>query len=218
MRKIWMVVVTVGLIISVGLNIIQFKNRQKTTSGIEVLGVLDGDTVTLLGKTRFRLRNIDAPEMGNCGGEEAKKELERIIGHNRVRVEEEILDNWGRPMGYLYIGETLVNKEMLKTGWVRYHTDNTSGSKEMKQIEDENKLKRVGVYSQRCYQMENTENPKCNIKGNIDPSNNKLKRYYFPGCVQYKTAIVEKDRGEQWFCSEEEAKSAGYVRSERCPK
>lgn len=213
----WLVVIGMILVLSVLLNIFQYKNNQKSEVGIKVIGILDGDTITLEGKTRFRLRNIDAPEMENCGGAEAKKELERIIGNNRVTVKEEILDNWGRPMGYLYIGDKLVNEEMLKTGWVRYHTDATSGAKEMKIIEDQNKLNNIGVYSQKCYQMENTDNPKCNIKGNTDPSNSAIKKYYVPGCVQYKTTIVEMDRGEKWFCSEAEARSAGYVKSVRCP-
>ena len=75
----------------------------------------------------------------------------------------------------------------------------------------------MGLFSTKCYQQkENVENPKCNIKANID-KNTKDRVYYVPGCVQYKTAIVEKDIGENWYCSEKEAVEAGFRKSERCP-
>lgn len=213
------IVTLLGLLltVSLGINGWQFIRNRSSSDGLKVIGVLDGDTITLEGKTRFRLRNIDAPEIENCGGEEAKKELEKLIGDKKVSVKEEILDNWGRPMGLVYIGNRLVNKEMLESGWARYHHDTTTVAGELKLTADYNKENKIGIFSQKCYQWENTINPRCNIKGNIDQNNSSIKRYCVPGCVQYKTAIVELDRGEEWFCSEDKAKKAGYVKSERCP-
>lgn len=184
-------------------------------AGIRVIGVLDGDTITIEGKTRFRLRGIDAPEANLCGGKEAEEVLRRLIGSKRIRVEEEIIDKWGRPMGMVYVREKLINLEMVKSGWAKYHYDEVSKSQEMKAINDKNKEEAKGLFG-KCWQRENKARPKCNIKGNIDPSNQNVKRYYRPGCVQYNTTIVELDRGEEWFCSEEEAREAGYVKSERC--
>ncbi|MFA6518801.1 MAG: thermonuclease family protein [Candidatus Shapirobacteria bacterium] len=190
--------------------------KSEKAKGIKVIGVLDGDTVTLEGKVRFRLRSIDAAEADLCGGKEAKAELEKLLTNKRVRVEEEILDNWGRPMGLLYAGDKLINLEMIKSGWVKYHHDQTSVAEKLKEVGDKNKADNKGLYG-KCWQRENRQNQKCNIKGNIDPSNSRLKRFYVPGCVQYETTIVELDRGEEWFCSENEAIKAGYVKSERCP-
>ena len=34
---------------------------------------------------------------------------------------------------------------------------------------------------------------------------------------RYDFVIIEKDKGEQWFCSEEEAKAAGYTKAKSCP-
>lgn len=190
--------------------------KSEKVKGIKVIGVLDGDTVTLEGKVRFRLRSIDAAEIDLCGSQEAKAELEKLVTNKRVRVEEEILDNWGRPMGLLYVGEKLINFEMIKSGWAKYHSDQTSAAEKLKEISDKNKAENKGVFG-KCWQRENTKKPKCNIKGNIDPNNSSLKRFYVPGCVQYETTIVELDRGEEWFCAESEAVAAGYVKSERCP-
>ena len=44
------------------------------------------------------------------------------------------------------------------------------------------------------------------------------KIYHYPGCSEYEQTVVELDIGEQWFCSEEEARKAGFTKSEHCFK
>ena len=63
----------------------------------------------------------------------------------------------------------------------------------------------MGIFSSRCYQTENLQN-------------SPLQNYYFPGCPQYKTTIMEKDLGEAWFCTEKEAQAAGFTRAKNCPE
>ena len=183
--------------------------------GILIIGVIDGDTIVTENKVRVRLRHIDAPELENCGGPEAKKLLEEMVLDKRVEIKEQIIDQKGRPMGLIWIDDALVNKRMLAEGWARYHSDTTTVTEEMKQVTSEAKAVLVGLWG-RCRQTENLTKPKCNIKGNIDPNNTSLKIYQMPGCVQYKTTTVDLDRGEEWFCTESEAKKAGYVKSKRC--
>lgn len=204
------------LIPSLLLNIFFFLNYQKNQEGIAVLGVLDGDTITLEGKTRLRLRNIDAPELNFCGGPEAKKELEKLVSGKKVRVEKQIIDQMGRPMALIYIESLLINEEMLKTGWVRFHSDSNSKREILKKAYDEARAKKIGIYSPKCSQTTNPDNPKCNIKANID-KNSDRRNYYFPGCPQYEFTIVEKDTGENWFCTEKEAQNAGFTRALNCP-
>ena len=43
-----------------------YQSKQHIQSGVPVIGVIDGDTVVLEGKSRVRLRFIDAPEKGLC--------------------------------------------------------------------------------------------------------------------------------------------------------
>ena len=78
------------------------------------------------------------------------------------------------------------------------------------------RAKKIGIYSPKCSQTTNPDNPNCNIKANID-KNSDRKNYYFPGCPQYEFTIVEKDTGENWFCSEAEAAAAGFTRALNCP-
>jgi len=180
------------------------------------LGIIDGDTLVLEGKVKLRLRNIDAPELDLCGGQEAKEELEKLVSNKKVVIEEQILDQWGRPMALVYVDKKLVNEEMLKSGWVRFHSDSTSQREALKTAGNQAKKELLGVWSSKCQQTKNPENSKCIIKGNLD-QNSGRKIYYFPGCSQYEFTIIEKDIGEDWFCTEKEAQEAGFVRAKSCP-
>lgn len=203
------------LIPSLILNIFLFQKAQRLGQEIKVLEVLDGDTILLDGKVRLRLRQIDAPELEFCGGEEAKNLLASLVKDKKVVLEEYLLDQQGRPMGLIYLGDKLINEEMLKSGWVRYHADQTSKTETLKEVAQKAKEEKKGIFSPQCYQTENLENPKCNIKGNIDKVT-ETRLYYFPGCAQYEFTIVEKDIGEDWFCTEKEAREAGFEKAKTC--
>lgn len=204
-----------GFLGSVILNIHLFQKTEKLGQGIKVLEVLDGDTILLDGKVRLRLRHLDAPELEFCGGEEAKNLLEGLVKGKRVVLEEYILDQQGRPMALVYLDNKLVNEEMLKSGWARYHADQSSKKDQLKEAGQKAKEEKKGIYSPKCYQTENLENPKCEIKGNIDKVTD-TRLYYYPGCAQYEFTIVEKDIGEDWFCTEKEAREAGFEKAKTC--
>ncbi len=203
------------LIPSLLLNFFLFQKTQKLGQGIKVLEVLDGDTILLDGKVRLRLRHLDAPELEFCGGNEAKNLLESLVKDKKVVLEEYLLDQQGRPMALIYLGNKLINKEMLESGWVRYHSDQTSRTEELKKVANQAKEEKKGVFEPDCYQTENLENPECNIKGNIDKAIG-TRLYYYPGCAQYEFTIVEKDIGEDWFCTEKQAREAGFEKAKTC--
>ncbi len=190
------------------------RNSLNSQTGILVLEVLDGDTLLLDGDVRLRLRHTDAPELAYCGGSEAKDLLTNLAKGKRVVIQEEILDQYGRPMALAYQGETLLNLEMLQSGWARYHSDTTSQEKVLKQAADTAKKAGLGIFGPECYQQ-NPPDPKCNIKGNVD-KNSTDRLYYLPNCAQYNFTIVEKDLGEDWFCTESEAKAAGFTKAATC--
>jgi endonuclease YncB( thermonuclease family) len=193
------------------------ENRNKfSDQTIKVIGIIDGDTVVLEGKTKLRLRTVDAPELEFCGGVEAKEFLEKLVKNKRVTVSEQIIDQMGRPMALIFRDDVLINEKVLAAGWGKYHSDTITEKLQLQAAYEKAKTQKLGIFSQKCRQTENTENPECNIKGNIDNRDKDIKRYYYPGCVQYEFAIVEKDIGEQWFCSEEEAQAAGYIKSKTC--
>jgi len=57
-------------------------------------------------------------------------------------------------------------------------------------------------------------NSKCNIKGNISYSSGK-KIYHIPGMEDYQKTVIDKARGERWFCTESEAIAKGWTRAPR---
>jgi endonuclease YncB( thermonuclease family) len=203
------------LAVSIGFNLFLFNRQSPLGPGIKVIGVIDGDTFVLDGKVRLRLRHIDAPELEFCGGEEAKNRLTDLVNGKSVRIEEKIMDQQGRPMALVYVGDELINQAMLESGWVRYHSDKTTQTDTIKATADKARNDQLGIFSSKCHQMENIDNPKCVIKGNLD-KNSDARLYYLPNCVQYKFTIVEKDLGEDWFCSEKEALAAGFSKAATC--
>lgn len=51
----------------------------------------------------------------------------------------------------------------------------------------------------------------CNIKGNVSTKGERI--YHLPGQRYYEDTVIQQSHGERWFCSEEEARAAGWRRS-----
>lgn len=57
------------------------------------------------------------------------------------------------------------------------------------------------------------DKPGCLIKGNVSTSGERI--YHVPGGAFYNATVIDPKRGERWFCSEAEARAAGWRRSKR---
>lgn len=204
------------LIASLLLNVFLLIRNTPKQSGVLVIGVIDGDTLVLDGKSKVRLSYADAPELKYCGGLEAKQYLEKLVIGKKVRIEQQIPDQYGRGMAFVYTGNTFINKEMLLSGWARYHHDNTPVTEVLKTAFADAQNTKRGIYS-KCQSKDIPDKPNCLIKGNID-DNSERKNYYTPDCAQYKFTVVEKDMGEGWFCTEKEAIAAGFTKAKTCSK
>lgn len=81
--------------------------------------VVDGDTVELSTGQRMRLIGIDAPENGSPYFGKARDKLIELVLNKEVRVEKDVTetDRYGRLSRYVYIGETFVNREMVRSGY-----------------------------------------------------------------------------------------------------
>jgi micrococcal nuclease len=55
----------------------------------------------------------------------------------------------------------------------------------------------------------------CTIKGNISSAKEKI--YHLEGCGSYAKTTIDESAGEQWFCTEEDAKAAGWRKAGNCP-
>jgi hypothetical protein len=147
------------------------------------------------------------PESGLCGSQEATNELSKLALNKNVALTDSFIDKYSRMIGLVYIDNVLVNEKLLEHGWGRADGAKNSQSERLKNASLNAQNNKLRIYSPLC-RKESPEQPNCLIKGNIDKITG-VKRYHFPGCREYKNTIVEKDLGENWFCTEKEAINAG---------
>ncbi|EJQ4960308.1 thermonuclease family protein [Campylobacter upsaliensis] len=104
------------------------QNLEKELTG-KVSRVIDGDTIELLAKTsktnpynhiaklKIRLYGIDAPELKQAYGKEAKEFLSALVLKQEVSLIIENKDKYDRFVGTLFLKGQDINKEMVKNGY-----------------------------------------------------------------------------------------------------
>jgi len=205
--------------------------------------VVDGDTIDIENKKRIRLLGIDAPERDSCYYEESRDALYDLIlkkdSDNNIRIEKDIsgTDRYDRFLRYVYIpsgepedDDLFVNEWLVREGYAftfavapdnRYRDLLSSAQKEARE-------KERGLWGSECEYTKEYENSaslrekgseapnsECTIKGNISEKGYG-KLYFLEGCPNYSRIKIDTRKGEQWFCDESDAKSAGFTKSESC--
>lgn len=182
--------------------------------GEEVVEVMDGDTFKLRNNQFIRLFGADAPEIGNCFGDEARERLTQLILEKKVFIREPVTDTYRRVVALVYLGGELINEKMVREGYAVYTRSGGSETEAMKKANEHARENSLGIFQPRCYQKDPPD-PKCKIKGNLD-RDKKLMVYMTPACLYYDKTVIEQFRGERWFCSVDEAVKAGFVKSVNC--
>ena len=114
---------------------------------------VDGDTVHS-GKVWVRLVQINTPERGECGYQEAKDYTQKFLklNSNLVLTKDKNLDSfdeYGRALGYLTKGNRNLNLELVKYGYAKPYFYQGMRGKYAQQIENyarQAKAKRLGVW------------------------------------------------------------------------
>jgi micrococcal nuclease len=99
----------------------------------KVVDVLDGDTIRVAidGRTyRLRYIGINAPEMGSDDrpaepyAAQATARNSELVAGRRVWLEKDVSesDRYGRLLRYVWLGDTLVNAEIVRQGYARAGT------------------------------------------------------------------------------------------------
>ncbi len=129
----------------------------KTYQG-QVVKVFDGDTllVRIKGHKEFvRLREIDAPEMASRKqkgqepwGKKAKEFTISRLKDRKVRLETENRDErdpYGRLLAYVFVGESLLNREMIQSGNAFFYRAPIRGKYAAQLEEAENSAREKGL-------------------------------------------------------------------------
>lgn len=115
-----------------------------------VVGVHDGDTITLLVGTnqqiRIRLAEIDAPELGQSFGKRSKQALSSKVFGKAIQAKVVDQDRYGRTVGEIFLGNRWINREMVAEGWA-WQYRRYSKSQELAKAEEMAKEKKLGVWS-----------------------------------------------------------------------
>ena len=217
-----------------------FKESGNVFGYYRVSRVVDGDTIEIDkdGKTvRIRLIGVDTPEVVDpdepeeCYGKEASEYTKKELFDKFVKIEtdpsQDLYDTHNRLLAYIFTDSTNFNKGLIENGYAYEFTYDKpyKYQKEFKEAEEKAKNDEAGLWSptacpdktektssgtSQSTQKNNTQN--CKIKGNIS-YNTGEKIYHVPGQKYYEDTVIDERSGERWFCSEAEARAAGWRRS-----
>ncbi|TIL95151.1 MAG: DUF4236 domain-containing protein [Mesorhizobium sp.] len=213
-------------------------NDSNTISGRAT--IIDGDTIDIAG-TRVRFNGIDAPESTQlcqnaknknyrCG-QSAAKALDAWLATSRpVTCKFVEWDHYGRFVGDCYRSDgAAVATWLVSAGHAMdwpLHSGGVYAS-----YQDEARMAKRGIWqgefqpawewraAQQAAPKPETTSPvrllsgSCDIKGNI--SNKGVRIYHLPGQRFYDKTVLSPAKGERMFCSEDEARAAGWRRSKR---
>lgn len=177
--------------------------------------VIDGDTFETEERQLIRLSGIDAPELENCNGPESKQALEQLILNQNLYVKAIYRDSGNRLISHVYNNNGSVSEQLIKSG-MAYYSANAVDDPALGQASDAAREAKLGIFNPKCTQQTNPNSKTCVIKGNLRIPGKGTKTYHFPGCGNYNQTLMELYKGDQWFCTESEAKKAGFSKGADC--
>lgn len=195
--------------------------------------VIDGDSLRVAGES-IRISGIDAVELRqSCGGPHgdwacgvwAREVMVALIGSAPVNCSGDERDRYGRLVAHCRVAAADLGAAMVERGaataYRRY-------SMEYVALETQARAQGLGLWRRAgdgvtppaAYRAalrsapaaDQTAPAGCAIKGNIS-ANGRI--YHLPGQRDYARTVISAARHERWFCTEDEAQSAGWRRAAR---
>lgn len=199
-----------------------------------VARVVDGDTLVVSG-VRIRMGAVDAPERSqSCtdahgalrlAGEDARLALAAKVAGQELRCEPHGQDAHGRTVAKCFMGREDLGEWLVRAGYAFAYR---SYGVEYVAAEDDARTARRGLWAGRCEppwawrrahrhsetaasapsSASTPPHAECTIKGNVSARGERI--YHLSGSRSYAATRIDDARGERWFCTEAEARSAGF--------
>lgn len=192
------------------------------------IDVVDGDTLRVGGAT-VRLHGIDAPEQDQtctdasgttwaCGAW-VTTQLEAAYQGKRTRCTQVDKDRYGRIVGQCFVGGTDIGQKLVQDGLamayrkysMAYDLDEKRAAVNSVGLHGTT-MQAPAAYRQSRIKGREAPDARCAIKGNISKSG---RIYHMPGQEHYDRTGINLKRGERWFCSQAEARQAGWRAAKR---
>jgi endonuclease YncB( thermonuclease family) len=194
--------------------------------------VVSADTLRI-GHVTIRLDGIEAPEaeqtcarsghrVWRCG-EAAQSALSRLISGRKLRCEPSGKDASGTVRAACFSGSSDVAGALVKGGHVfaesgmmaRYGSEQSAAREAKAGLwSSASEPERPAAWRSRLWEEARARAPKgCPIKGKVAGRGEGAKTYHLPWSPIYGRLRVVPARGERWFCSEDEARGAGFAPS-----
>jgi micrococcal nuclease len=115
----------------------------------EVVGIADGDTITVLkGKTpvKIRLYGIDCPERGQAFGKKARQFTSDRVFRKHVEIKPVDRDRYGRTVAWVLVDGQNLCEELVGAG-LAWHYKKYSSDQKLADLEARARKGRVGLWS-----------------------------------------------------------------------
>jgi endonuclease YncB( thermonuclease family) len=207
--------------------------QQKTITG-KVVGVSDGDTITVLDGSKrqhkVRLEGIDAPESAQAFGQKSKQSLSDLVFGRIVTVTSSKTDRYGRTLGKVHLEGKNINYVQVMYGMAWCYRDyakdlSRDDAAAYEQAEGAAKADKRGLWAdpspvapwefRRGKRMETVviTAPAATSGEVIGNKNSRI--YHRPNCPDYRK-VAERNR--VIFGTPAEAEKAGYRVAGNCPR
>lgn len=182
----------------------------------KVTRVIDGDTIEVaIGGSLYKVRyiGIDTPEIVHPSkpveylGKEAAAKNRELVEGKVVYLEKDVseTDRYGRLLRYVWVGETMVNAELVRLGYAQASTypPDVKYQDLFLKLQAEAREAGRGLWAEpRPSSSQTGSTPGGKYVGSI-----KSNVYHYPTCECVKQIYP---RNLIWFASETEAKNKGY--------
>lgn len=196
-----------------------------------VVRVIDGDTFDVAG-TRIRLHGVDALEAAQtceteggqpwACGDWTTRQVRDLYQGAQARCEALDRDRYDRIVARCFVGGADVGQVLVQEGlafaYRKYAMDYDLDEKAA--FVPERGIHGFKTVSPARYRVTRRSQPEparaegsCQIKGNISAKGTRI--YHMPGQEFYSRTRINTRTGERWFCSEAEARGAGWRRARR---